>query len=251
MINIKIIKNLNSTFDKKVIHLSNSLNSNSFFILDDETKIESIKLSKIIKKIQSYGYQVKVITMEEISKKVIDYLMKELIEDFDSVILLGVGGLRFFNFFRNLSIFKNKRIIELKWSRSWDGDNASFFETNIDKFNIRNERIIIFEDVIASGETILNINSFLKKNNNKIISIITCLMQETSPMYSNSFCNTIVGNVINKSTSTELDPFWYPPIYSLRHLLYGDIEMSKFYKNLNERYFNNEKSVEKLIKEMR
>ena len=251
MINIKIDKNLKYNFDKEVIHLSNSSNFNSFFILDDNTQIESSKLDKIKDKIQLFGFQVKVITMEEISKMVINFLSKNLIDEFDTIILLGTGGSRFFNFFENHMIFKDKKIIKLKWSRSWIGNNSNYFETNIDEFNISEERIIIFEDVVASGETVLNINKYLEKNDNKIVMLITCLMQETSPMNNKNFCKTIVGNVINRSNSLDLDPFWYPPIYSLRHLIYGDEEMSNFYESLNSRYFNGKKDVENLIKEVR
>lgn len=251
MENIKIKKNFNYEFDKEVIYLGNSLNSNSFFILDDDTKIKSSKLNKIIDEIQLYGYKVNIITMAEISKKVIDFLENSLIDDFDTIVLLGEGGSKFFSYFKDFSIFKDKKIVNLKWSRSWAGDNANFFVTNIDEFEINDERIIIFEDVIASGETIMNIKDYLENNGNQIMLIITCLMQETSPMANNNFCKTIVGNLINKSTAVDLDPFWYPPIYSLRHLIYGDEEMSEFYKSLNKRYFNSSKTVENLIKKVR
>ena len=167
MINIKIDKNLKYNFDKEVIHLSNSSNFNSFFILDDNTQIESSKLDKIKDKIELFGFQVKVITMEEISKMVINFLSKNLIDEFDTIILLGTGGSRFFNFFENHMIFKDKKIIKLKWSRSWIGNNSNYFETNIDEFNISEERIIIFEDVVASGETVLNINKYLEKNDGR------------------------------------------------------------------------------------
>lgn len=251
MINIKIKKNFNYKFNKKVTCLGNNLNFNSFFILDDNTKIDSSKLNRIIDEIQLYGYKVNIVTMTEIANKVIKFLENSLIDEFDTIVLLGEGGSRFFALFKDCSIFKDKKIVNLKWSRSWSGDSANFFETNIDEFDINNERIVIFEDVIASGETIMNIKDYLENNGNQIMLLITCLMQETSPMANNNFCNTIVGNLINKSTSSDLDPFWYPPIYSLRHLIYGDEEMSKFYDSLSKRYFKSEKSIEKLIKEMR
>lgn len=57
--------------------------------------------------------------------------------------------------------------------------------------------------------------------------------------------------VIKKPKDKDLDPFWYPPIYSLRHLIRGDEEMPEIYNVLNEKYFNNEDKVEKLIKRIR
>lgn len=251
MIKIKIKRNFNYDFDKEVICLENNLNFNSFFILNDNTEIESAKLQKIVNAIQLYGYRVNMITMEEVSNKIINFLNINLIDNFDTIILLGEGGARFFNFFKNYSIFKNKKIVKLKWSRSWSRNSSNYFDTNIDEFKINGEKVIIFEDVIATGKTIMNIKDYLSNKGNEIILIITCLMQENSPMSNKNFCKTIVGSLINKYDSTDLDPFWYPPIYSLRHLMYGDGEMNRFYQNLNKKYFNSDRLVEKIIKKVR
>ena len=81
--------------------------------------------------------------------------------------------------------------------------------------------------------------------------IASSLIQESSPIIHQSFSPTFSSVMIRKPKDTSLDPFWYPPIYSLRHLMHGDDEMNSFYKVLNEKYFNNNDKVERAIKRVR
>ena len=156
-----------------------------------------------------------------------------------------------FNSIKNNKVFDNKFIYNIKWSRYWKGDSFLGFETNIDNYDIKNKRIIIIEDVIASGNTIWTLKEYLDNNNNEVVMICSALIQESSPIVNKSFCETYSSMMIEKTENDELDPFWYPPIYSLRHLLFGDKEMNNFYNVFNEKYFNGNNDVEVLIKKIR
>ena len=245
-----LIKKVEKSLDKDVIKLG--YNSNNFIVLDDSTVIKKSKLDKIINEIEKYNYKVNIVYMTEIAKKIEEYINdNNCLKDIDTVILLGEGGTRFFKYINANNVFSNKEVYRIKWSRLWNGDKSEYFTTNIDDFDIRNKKILIIEDVVASGETLLNINDYLQKYNNQIELLITCLIQECSPLINQSFCKTIAGEVIKEISNGEDDPFWYPPIYSLRHLLYGDEEMPNIYDNLNKRYFNGDDDVERIIKEVR
>ena len=245
-----LIKKIEKKLDKNVKKLG--YNSNNFIILDDDTLIEKSNLSKVINEIEKYDYKVNMVYMKEVAKKVEKYINdNNCLKDIDTVILLGEGGKRFFKHLNANNIFLNKEVYSIKWSRLWDKDKSKYFITNIDEYDIKNKKVLIIEDVVASGGTLLNIDDYLQKSNNTIELLITCLIQECSPLINKSFCKTIAGEVIKEINNGEDDPFWYPPIYSLRHLIYGDEEMPKIYDSLNKRYFNNEDNVERIIKKVR
>lgn len=243
------------TINKKCTSTVKKLNynSNNFIILDDDTEIDKQKLNLIIKEINKYDYKVNIVYMKSVATTIINYIKNNCncLDGIDSIVLLGEGGKRFFKYLNMDNTFSNKEVLCVKWSRYWKGNNSKEFETNIDDFDIEGKRFLIVEDVVASGQTLLNIYEYIKKHGGKIELLITCLIQESSPLVNKSFVPTIAGEVIKKPDDSGQDPFWYPPIYSLRHLLYGDEEMPNIYSVLNNKYFNDENIVENKIKELR
>ena len=220
---------------------------NNFIILNDSTSKINFKIRKIFKKINKYNYHVKVLNIKRIAKRVEKYVMKQNL-DFDTILTAGEGGKQFFIGMRN-SV--NKNVIYLKWHRIWNKDKSFGFESDIDNYDLTNKKILIMEDVIASGNTLINLINDIEKRNGQVVGICASLIQETSPLIKMSIKPTIVGVKINKTSDTSLDPFWYPPIYSLRHLLWGDKEMPLFYQILNAKYFQNNNDIETLIKKVR
>ena len=184
------------------------------------------------------------------ARKVLKCFKKDNIY-FDTVLTVGTGGKHFFKAIENNKLFLNKEIINLKWHRYWDNQKSLGFETDIDKYDLKDKKILIMEDVIASGMTLVVLKEEIEKRGGIVVATIASLIQEASFLKEKSIVPTYVTVKINKANDMSLDPFWYPPIYSFRHLLYGDEEMSNFYKILNEKYFNNEDKIEKMIKKYR
>jgi len=223
-------------------------NNNNFIVLDDRTESITKGIKDVFKSINSYGYNVDVIDIRDSAKEILEDLKTK---EFDTLLTVGEGGRTVLSSIKNNSFIKQKELILLNWSRSWNKDKSLGFETNIDDYNFKDKRIIILEDVIASGNTLYTLVKEIEKRGGKVEWIYSSLIQESSPLIKKSFCNMTSITVIKKPKDKDLDPFWYPPIYSLRHLIRGDEEMPEIYNVLNEKYFNNEDKVEKLIKRIR
>ena len=97
-------------------------------------------------------------------------------------------------------------------------------------------------------QVLYNIIFEIKRKGGNVKKIICAIINESSPLIDKSFAETIVAaKIISKDSE---NPFWYPAIYSTRHLFYGDEEMPKFYEVLNDKYFKDDK-IEREIKKMR
>ena len=223
-------------------------NDHSFIILDDKTSVITPKINKLFDLINSYDYDVSVIDIEDTAALIARSLKNK---QFDTIVTIGMGGKQVYNSIKNESLFMGKNVYLVKWNRKWENDKSLGFDTNIDCFDFENKSVVLLEDVIASGNTLFTIMKEIENMGGDVEWIYSSLIQESSPIINNSFCNTLAAVVIKSPENKNLDPFWYPPIYSLRHLLYGDIEMENFYNILNEKYFNNEKVVETYIKKIR
>ena len=225
-------------------------NSNNFIILDDKTIEIDENVKKIFSLIESYGYKLDIVDIEQMAEIIIKRVKESNIV-FDSVITVGTGGLQLYKSIKNNPLLKDKNIYNIKWNRLWQKDKSLGFETDLEKYKISNKTILLLEDVIASGNTLWTLKEELESSNNKIQMVACALIQESSSLLRKSFSNTFSSMMICKPSNEKLDPFWYPPIYSLRHLFYGDEEMEQFYETLNEKYFNNDKLVETNIKALR
>lgn len=225
---------------------------NDFIILDDNSEELDENYKIITNKIKNYKYNLITLNSNKIMKNLISYLqLNNLSSCFDSVILAGCGGKQMYESIKDSDFFLGKEILDITWHRIWNGENALGFETNVENYSLINKRVIIIEDVIASGHTLWTLKNTLQKLGAEVIYVISALIQESSPIITKSFCPTYSGVMIEKAKNKSLDPFWYPPIYSLRHLLHGDNEMPNFYQILNTKYFNNNNDVELLIKKYR
>ena len=233
-----------------LIYKTNTLedNNNNFIILDDKTFKITSKIIELTKMISQYGYDVDIIDIKDSAIKIVNDLKDK---DFDTIVTVGTGGRQLYSTIQDNETFKDKNIYLMKWNREWDKDKSLGFDTNINDFDLENKKIILLEDVIASGNTLFTIKNEIENRGGSLEWIYSSLIQESSPIILNNFCNTTAVVKINSLSDKTLDPFWYPAIYSLRHLLSGDDEMNSFYEVLNEKYFNNETKIEQYIKEMR
>ena len=171
------------------------------------------------------------------------YLKNINLKDY-TIVTVGEGGKQVFKALNKDAL----EVIEIKWSRNWKSEISNEFITNIETFNFKSKNIILIEDVIATGETLYNIIFEIKRKGGNVKKIICAIINESSPLIDKSFAETIVAAKIMSKDSEN--PFWYPAIYSTRHLFYGDEEMPKFYEVLNDKYFKDDK-IEREIKKMR
>ena len=217
----------------------------NFIILDDNTYPNKKNINRIGEEISKYNYKVKILSINNLMERVRNYLYLKNINLKDyTIVTVGEGG-------RQVLKALNKdalEVIEIKWSRNWKSEISNEFITNIEAFNFKSKNIILIEDVIATGETLYNIIFEIKRKGGNVKKIICAIINESSPLIDKSFAETIVAaKIISKDSE---NPFWYPAIYSTRHLFYGDEEMPKFYEVLNDKYFKDDK-IEKEIKKMR
>ena len=219
-----------------------------FIILNDGTKILSNNLQRIISSINKYGYSAYVEDMLLEANQIKNYGLN-IFENFDLVVSVGEGGKKFLTHLLQTGIF-NKEVINLIWHRVWNKEKSKGFETDIENYDFKGKRILLIEDVIASGKSLYCLKKELEKMGAKVIGVICGIINESSPLINNSFITTLSAKKL-KTTNSNLDPFWFPPLYSLRHLIYGDEEMPDIYNEMNKYYFNNNRDVENLIKEIR
>ena len=217
----------------------------NFIILDDNTYPNKKNINRIGEEISKYDYKVKILSINNLMEKVRNYLYLKNINLKDyTIVTVGEGGKQVFKALNKDAL----EVIEIKWSRNWKSEISNEFITNIEAFNFKSKNIILIEDVIATGETLYNIIFEIKRKGGNVKKIICAIINESSPLIDKSFAETIVAaKIISKDSE---NPFWYPAIYSTRHLFYGDEEMPKFYEVLNDKYFKDDK-IEKEIKKMR
>lgn len=217
----------------------------NFIILDDNTYPNKKNINRIGEEISKYDYKVKILSINNLMEKVRNYLYLKNINLKDyTIVTVGEGGRQVFKALNKDGL----EVIEIKWSRNWKSEISNEFITNIEAFNFKSKNIILIEDVIATGETLYNIIFEIKRKGGNVKKIICAIINESSPLIDKSFAETIVAaKIISKDSE---NPFWYPAIYSTRHLFYGDEEMPKFYEVLNDKYFKDDK-IEKEIKKMR
>lgn len=217
----------------------------NFIILDDNTYPNKKNINRIGEEISKYDYKVKILSINNLMEKVRNYLYLKNINLKDyTIVTVGEGGKQVFKALNKDAL----EVIEIKWSRNWKSEISNEFITNIETFNFKSKNIILIEDVIATGETLYNIIFEIKRKGGNVKKIICAIINESSPLIDKSFAETIVAaKIISKDSE---NPFWYPAIYSTRHLFYGDEEMPKFYEVLNDKYFKDD-IIEREIKKMR
>lgn len=217
----------------------------NFIILDDNTYPNKKNINRIGEEISKYDYKVKILSINNLMEKVRNYLYLKNINLKDyTIVTVGEGGKQVFKALNKDAL----EVIEIKWSRNWKSEISNEFITNIETFNFKSKNIMLIEDVIATGETLYNIIFEIKRKGGNVKKIICAIINESSPLIDKSFAETIVATKIISKDSEN--PFWYPAIYSTRHLFYGDEEMPKFYEVLNDKYFKDDK-IEREIKKMR
>ena len=209
-----------------------------FFILDDgATEYAINEISALIRK---YYRRVEIISLKEHAKKIFEN-QSELFSSEVMTIALGAGGKNIVSLLSRDFTFP--QLCCCTWSRVWGTEYRTQFQHNLDSIDLCGKQIVIIEDVIASGETLRAVKNYLLERGASIIKVFAAVISGASPMISNQFAlNICVGAKLNACglalKDDEFSAHWYPAIYSLRHLLYGEDENPDFYNTISNLYFD-------------
>ena len=215
-----------------------SREKSDFFLLDDG--IEKEKRDAAYDFIHSNFFEPTMINLSN-AAKLLYQRCTFLLEDQENIIVaLGQGGALIGDYL--LEYMPAKSIYKVQCHRQW-ADPANYsFQHNINTYNLLGKRIILIEDVIASGETIALAISAVTKAGGTVIAILSATISGESPLQANHGDYNIIVAVSLESKSYCNDKgsnaHWFPAIYSFRHLFYGEDENPHFYEILADLYFN-------------
>lgn len=187
--------------------------------------------------------------------ELVSFFKPLLINNSDEIIAIGNGGelvtkklLDTNNMkydYKNFSIYR-------KWH---DGDYE--FQYDMPNGILIDNNIHVIDDVVASGETLSRAREIL------------------DPLHSRAFSATVLvagGNLnsdyrksdgglsgydrltsaLSVLSDSDDDPYWYPAIYSMRHLLFKKEHNPHYLERMSKRYFNgNSDSLEKILESIK
>ena len=230
----------------KLVRIVNT-HSADFFILDDETPCEALS---IIEYIRQRGMSVWFGTIAQMAANT-----KPFLEEWagglsaDVFVAVGQGGKRALralsrNFHGLLFACTKRRHVQ--WQRLWKANVGIGFSHNLDKYRWSSLRIVLVEDVVASGETVAEITREIVNRGGIVVGIITIAILGSSPLLLRPImpmlCSFVALSQRSSDSNMHLDPHWHPPFFSMRHLLYGDEEIEGFHRFLSNQYFNDDRS---------
>lgn len=170
----------------------------------------------------------------------INDLCKPLKYNFNSknVYAVGDGGKTVLG---NINV-KDFDVIPIK--RIWkDGKLLGF--SNIENVKIKEESVLV-DDVIGSGETFYYLNSAGVSDIDAVSLIMNSNPSDFKDEngvkgYKNTTCTLLVEG-------DGTDSYWYPAVYSLRHILWKPKENPWYLRNISRQYFkNNLEGIKKAV----
>lgn len=216
----------------------------NMFILDDTNcykihKKNKEKLLKLFEYIETSNIKMEIISFGEIAKTIKDDVVK-MIKDkkIDCVILIGNGGKLLFHELEKIIEIKNIDIVSFMFQKKWSKEEKNAVIGN----NIAGKNILLLDDVVATGDTIREVVSEIDRNEGNIKGIVVGVMSEN---YKEIDKISIIGyKLCNKEKGNSKDnPFWFPPIYSIRHILNNENGMPYFAETFADKYFNGDIKV--------
>lgn len=218
-----------------------------FFVLNDGTHCRDI--NGLILKLSELHDGVCEVDLKKLAKDIYKDCYTILHDERYLIMSLGQGGAKAVGLLNNYQL--SSRVIKMKCHRLYDQKCYRFVD-DFDSFDFRDKEVILFEDVIASGETILYASKKIKEKGGAIKCILSLTISGASPCIkkSEAFPSIVVGATLNCEKNEQnvrsLSAHWVPGIYSLRHLLYGEEENPAFYSIIADLYFHG-KDIKKLL----
>lgn len=217
-----------------------------FFLLDDTkhfniTTKQADTLIKLFKVMEEY-YNCNFFTFEKLS----DLMFEELLltiekNDVELLITLGTGGKYLLNSMRYKKEIATD-IINIKCQKI--NSDIVKIEKNI-LFSAK--KIVLLDDVLATGDTIINVNNYLNKLGNQTIKAFVGVMNGQCAFNAMPLYYSISVGCLDKPIIKKDELYWYPPIFSLRHIINHENGLSCFAEIFAVKYFKNDERIKSLI----
>ena len=209
--------------------------SSNFLLFNDYCEITETQ--HLIVFLERYGYKPLDLHIKELAAPLIHCLDRNQF-DGRTLVAVGEGGKKMLRAMVDIGLLPAQVAnICVKWNREWAISGGNDYETDIDVWNFSGARLILVEDVIASGETIEAFASAVEARGGSVESVVCGLISSNSPLLADFRLKIYSGASVGVTPDAKLDPFWFPAIYSYRHMYFGEIEMPDIYQKMANNYF--------------
>lgn len=210
--------------------------SNEFYLLDDLTSLDTA--DKVFQYIKQYGYSTRIITMHE-CVKYLSYHLNKFSSDKVYIVSIGKGGEILLRLLKEYFLY-DFSCLELTYSQIIVQNRIIGYNTNFENYNWYNKNILVIEDIIYTGNTIIDFINRLINNGGTLIGVLSCIACVD--------CDNKLPHIrITSKYLLSKKNKKLPPVYSYRHLLYGEGNYCEFYENIEQLYFGGEEKIRKII----
>ena len=149
----------------------------------------------------------------------------------NSFVSVGTGGYRFKS---AIERYANLQLVSYQMECHHDmRTNMISLKSDLSLHNEKN--IVLLEDYIASGKTIEHVSQFFFKRGIDIDAIISAAGNVNAKFASKL---RVICGVLLTGVDMGLDPYWYPPFYSFRHIKNKENGQADFWEIVYKRYFS-------------
>lgn len=225
------------------------------FILDDrnnynivEEEVEAIRSFLNILK-DNYNLHIREITFDDMAERLAqdinDFVEKNNV---DTIIALGNGGEYLYN---SLACYFNKKIkkIKVKCRKKWLNNlNESYI--CLEKKQNYGLKNIVLDDVMVTGDSVIEMEKEISMQGGELLKVyigvksFKCCYNKLPVK-----CAFEVKSRKEKIRNSN-DLFWYPPIYSIRHIINFENGLKDFPKVISEKYFEGDIYIEESLEMM-
>lgn len=178
-------------------------------------------------------------------------LLKPLAIDSKEIIAIGDGG-----DLVSRKLLTGREYKKLTIYRKWRDGNYDF-HYDIPFSSLGSSNVQIIDDVVASGETLSRVREILDPLQLRAFSATVLI---AGGNFNNKYrtsdggvygYDSLVSALLVLSDSED-DPYWYPAIYSMRHLLFKQEQNPHYLERMSKRYFNGDSGpLERILDSMR
>ncbi len=226
-----------------------------FYIINDLDYIDSSEyqrknLVKLKMQIREYGYILKEEKLDRISYDLYNIIQKHIdLKNVDLFISIGNGG----KFIAKslLKYLPTLNIAYVKFSRNWMNNGVEKFNFDFSNLEIVGKKVIILDDVLATGTSI---KKAIEQLNNRNCNVVGCLVGITNEEYfkiEQQYPLYVARCIFKaKKMKDRQEPLWYPAIYSARHIFNFENGLEDFPQIFSNKYFNGKMSVINILKKI-
>lgn len=227
-----------------------------FFVLDDSKyltlgKNEQSFISRFMNYLKKKQVCVKKIEMDELASLILAKLKEDnAINDIDMIVTIGTGGRELFAAMKEY--FGDKETVDVLCKRVWKNNSLLEFEDDISDYHFQGKKIMLIDDVVATGFTLNHIIEKIEAS--KGIVTMVAVGIGSCHYTDNGRHPFILGNRLYEKhehvLSNKEEAYWYPAIYSIRHLLNEENGMVDLKEKMAKMYFDNDTEIIKVMNRM-